>query len=193
MDDNKAELLIKVLESIDGKFETLRAYVDAHLGNITKQLQEIAVNVHALRITSLETPATPAPKARVAEVKPKGDFINNARVVILDGQKHYWKRNDVVCGCFYPAIRTTEDGRELFVKLAVRQDLDDAAAPACGRFTQGDALVVCGKLEASEWNGKKRTTLWANDIAYAADANTPAAPTEPAADTGNEEEDDIPF
>lgn len=188
MNDNKAELLIKVLESIDGKFETLRAYVDAHLGNITKQLQEIAVNVHALRITSLETPATPAPKAQVTEVKPKGDFINNARVAILDGQKHYWKRNDVICGCFYPAIRTTEDGRELFVKLAVRQDLDDAAAPACGRFTQGDVLIVCGKLETSEWNGKKRTTLWANDIAYASDADTHAAQADNIDDT-----DDIPF
>lgn len=150
---------------------------------------EVALDIRALRTTSAENPATPAPQPTIKQptaVRPD-EALSNVRVTILDGVKHYWKdqATGAVRACFYPATRVVDGGREIFVKLAVRQNTSDTDAPSCDRFNQGDKLVVSGRLETNEWQGKKRTTLWADDTAYAADADTHAAQADNT--------DDIPF
>lgn len=186
MDNNQAEILIKVLESIDARIGN----IGTQLENLVKLGNEAALDIRALRITSAENPATPAPQPTIkqpAAIRPD-EALSNVRVTILDGAKHYWKdqTSGVVRACFYPATRVVEGGREIFVKLAVRQNTSAADAPSCDRFNPGDKLFVSGRLKTNEWQGKKRTTLWADDVT-SADDNIPA-PATPADDT-----DDIPF
>lgn len=161
MQDNQAEIMLKILESIDRRFEML----NTHLANITKVLSSTDDNVRALRITSAENPASPAPKPRLEnpnEGQPRERLVGVA-VTVLDGTKRYSKNAETgaVKIVFLPAERDIGNGRKIFTRLAVRQE--QGGEPA-DRFNAGDVLTVSGTLQRDEYNGKPRTTLWADEI-----------------------------
>lgn len=194
MQDNQAEIMLKILESIDRRFEML----NTHLANITKVLSSTDDNVRALRITSAENPVSPTPKPRLADpnANQPRERIVGVKVTILDGNKRYSKdANGVIKVVFYPATRDIDTGRSIFTKLAVRQ-AQDGSGLAADRFNEGDVLTVSGTLQRSEYNGKPQTTLWADEIIEPVQ-QTPAAAPEPIAFGDDEpfpqEDEDVPF
>ena len=162
MQDNQAEIMLKILESIDRRFEML----NTHLANVTKVLSSLDDNVRALRITSAENPVTPTPKPKLDNPnagQPR-ETVKDVKVTIVDGIRRYSKNESgVIKVVFYPAEREIGNGKTLFTKLAVRQGHEQGAESA-DRFNEGDVLTVTGTLQRSEYNGRTQTTLWADSI-----------------------------